>query len=117
MMANRSWTLYVCETCQATSLRDESWNFPHGGPACWCRNTAPRLMTAVEVVPRESAEALAEALRVAWLGEPNVPARFSNRLHGPTHNCSPDACMIGQCPTVRALLAIYPKAEEESDGQ
>src|SRR4051794_29968353 len=55
--------------------------------------------------PAYKIERLRKALSEAWLGEPGVPAQFSNRLHGPTHNCDPQRCMIDQCPKVRALLA------------
>jgi hypothetical protein len=85
------WTITTCDGCGQQIVGVQG----HAG------RCDPAHESEIEVVRASDYQGAVDALREAWLGEKSG-RRYA--LHGPTHNCTPDVCQIGQCPAIRALL-------------
>jgi hypothetical protein len=81
--------------------KDGSWDVIDSEAVADAYRNEGRVKVEGPFVPAEQLEGAVDALREAWLGEKSG-RRYA--LHGPTHNCTPDVCQIGQCPAIRALL-------------
>jgi hypothetical protein len=96
-----------CPTCGATRNADDDDFSVTGDELDRCLDRAERAERDRDSAVAGWGEAerqrqgAVEALREAWLGE-RSGRRYA--LHGPTHNCAPEDCQIGQCPAIRTLL-------------